>query len=212
MTWLLAGISTYGAALVIAAIANIRVGKREPTPARRAAMLAISAGIAWGFVAAIIKELSTHINAGPYAVFSNWSPYALLLTGAVAMFILSNAFQAGPLAASQPGLTIVDPLVASLLGVTVFGEHIRHSPFDLVGEGICLVILVASVILLSRSTLIKAEPPELETAAHRPDPGHHNGSVNGGPPTRLTRRRRTKVEVACAHAATDHVVIDPPAR
>ena len=40
----------------------------------------------------------------------------------------------GPLAASQPGFTIVDPLVASLLGVFIFEEHLQLSPFAVVVE------------------------------------------------------------------------------
>ena len=120
-------------------------------------MLAVGAGIAWGFVAAVIKELSGHLSNGLYGVLTNWSPYVLIAAGAAALFLASNAFQAGSLAASQPGLTIVDPLVASLLGVVLFGEHIRHDPAQLVGEGVALAILVASVILLSRSLLVQGE-------------------------------------------------------
>jgi drug/metabolite transporter (DMT)-like permease len=229
MTWLLAGIATYGAAFIIAGLASANFGKGPPSPARKAALLAIAAGIAWGFVAAVIKELSTHISAGPYAVFTNWSPYALLLTGAAAMFLLSNAFQAGPLAASQPGLTIVDPLVASLLGVTVFGEHIRHAPFDLLGEAVCLGILVSSVILLSRSTLIKTdndapkrpssiEPPDDLAAKARVEPGGSPNGTNGTngshrtPRRSIGRRHRGHDDVARPLGAAEHIALDPPAR
>ena len=91
------------------------------------------------------------------------------------MFLVSNAFQAGPLAASQPGLTIVDPLVASLLGITLFGEQLRFGPWHLAGEVVAVGILVASVVLLSRSPLIK------------------DGQVDGAPPARSppTHRART---------------------
>src|SRR6185437_9560141 len=170
--WILAGASTFGAAGVVAAVAMLPTWRGHPaTPARKAALLSISAGIAWGFVAAVIKELSSHVDQGLYAVLSNWSPYVLILSGAVAMFLVSNAFQAGPLAASQPGLTIVDPLVASLLGVTLFGEHIRYSPAHLAGEVVAVIILVASVVLLSRSPLIQEghAPESPPPAASRPD-------------------------------------------
>jgi hypothetical protein len=71
------------------------------------------------------------------------------------MYLLSNAFHAGPLAATQPGLTLVDPLVASLLGITVFGEHLSTNPSHLFGEAVAAAALLGSVILLGRSPLIQ---------------------------------------------------------
>jgi hypothetical protein len=38
---------------------------------RRAAILGVATGIAWGFVAAVIKELSSHVGQGLWAVFGN---------------------------------------------------------------------------------------------------------------------------------------------
>jgi len=131
--------------------------RRPPTPARRAAFLAIAAALTWGFVAAVVKELSDHVAQGPAAVFGNWSPYVLVVSGAIGMFLVSNAFQAGPLAASQPGLTIVDPMVASLLGITIFGEHVRSGAGQLSGEALLLTVLVGSVVLLSRSPIVESD-------------------------------------------------------
>jgi hypothetical protein len=39
------------------------------------------------------------------------------------------AFQAGPLAASLPAMTVVNPLLAVLLGVVVYDENLRHTPW-----------------------------------------------------------------------------------
>lgn len=153
--WLLAGAAAATATAAAAGAAFVRSPRgAAPSPARKAALLAVSAGVAWGFVAAVIKELASHVGERPGVVLTNWSPYVLFACGAVAMFIVSNAFQAGPLAASQPGLTIMEPLVASLLGITLFGEHIRHGGADLVLEALLLVVLVASVVLLSRSRIV----------------------------------------------------------
>ena len=82
------------------------------------------------------------------------------------MFLASHAFQAGSLAASQPGLTVVDPLVASLLGVVLFGERLVLEPVVLAGELVALLLLVGSVVLLSRSPLIRGE--EAPKLARRP--------------------------------------------
>ncbi|HEX3795057.1 MAG TPA: DMT family transporter [Acidimicrobiales bacterium] len=161
--WALAGLTTFALAGVLAAMAYLpgRQGL-PPSPARKAALLGIAAATGFGFVAAVVKELSSHLSQGPAALFSNWSPYVLLLSGAAAMFLASNAFQAGSLAASQPGLTIVDPLVASVLGVVLFGERVNHDPLVLAGEVGALVLLVASVVVLSQSPLVQEHPEESE--------------------------------------------------
>jgi hypothetical protein len=111
--------------------------------------------------AAVIKELSTHLSQGPSGTFLNWSPYVLLLTGAAAFFLASNAFQAGSLASSQPGPTVVDPLVASLLGVALFGEKLNHHPLVLVGEFLGLGLLITSAVVLSKSPLVTRRHPLL---------------------------------------------------
>ena len=154
--WVLAGISTFALAAVLA-LMSVSRAQNASSANRKAALLGIAAATGFGFVAAVIKELSTHFAQGPAAVFSNWSPYVLLLAGAASMFLASHAFQAGSLAASQPGLTIVDPLVASVLGVVLFGEKLVLDPIALVGELVALVLLVGSVVLLSRSPLIRGE-------------------------------------------------------
>jgi drug/metabolite transporter (DMT)-like permease len=162
--WLLGGIATFAAAAAVAGLAYLPVRGTAPSPARRAALLSISAGIAWGFVAAVVKELSLHVGHGLVPLVTNWSPYVLIISGAAAMFLVTNAFQAGPLAASQPGLTIADPLVASLLGVTIFGEHLRTGPFYLAGECLAALVLLAGVVLLSRSSLIQTSAASAETS------------------------------------------------
>ncbi len=158
--WALSGSITFALAGTLAALAYLpgRQGNR-PGTGRKAALLGIAAAVGFGFVAAVVKELSTHLSQGPTAVFLNWSPYVLLLSGAAAMFLASNAFQAGSLAASQPGLTIVDPLVAGALGVVLFGESLRHNPLVLTGEVLAIALVIASVIMLSQSPLVQDEGP-----------------------------------------------------
>jgi drug/metabolite transporter (DMT)-like permease len=164
LMWALAGLSTFAFAAILSGLAYLPIRHRPPTAARKAALLAVAAAAGFGFVAAVIKELSTHLSQGPYGVFANWSPYVLLVSGAISMFLASNAFQAGSLAASQPGLTIVDPLVASALGVVLFSEDIRHSWGALTGEGLALALVVASVIVLSRSPLVHDASADLPNA------------------------------------------------
>lgn len=157
-TWALAGVAVFGFAGLLTATAHLSLrSDRRANGERKAALLGVAAAAGFGFVAAVVKELSEHLSQGVSGVFLNWSPYVLLLAGAVAFFLAANAFQAGSLASSQPGLTVIDPLVAGLLGVILFGERIDHRPAVLVGECVALGLLIASVVLLSRSPLVRGQ-------------------------------------------------------
>jgi hypothetical protein len=155
--WLLAGLVTLGVVLIALAVAFGTGSRAGATGSRRAAVLGSATGISWGFVAAVIKELSSHLDDGVGAIFSNWSPYVLVATGAATMLLASHALAAGPLAASQPGFTILDPLSAGLLGVFMFGEHIRTGPVYLAGEVLSLAIVIGGASALSRSCFILGE-------------------------------------------------------
>lgn len=158
-SWWFAGISALGLTAITTAFAFTRLRRGlPPSPARKAATLGVATGISWGFVAAVIKELSSHTGNGP-GLFLTWSPYVLVAVGAASMLLASHAFQAGPLAASQPGFTIVDPLVASLLGLFIFKEHMQLAPFAVVVEAAALAALVAGVVTLSHSQLVQGESP-----------------------------------------------------
>lgn len=158
-TWWLAGISALGLAAVATGVAYLPTrGRSRRSPARKAAIVGVATGISWGFVAALIKELSSQRSVT--SALSSWTPYAVVGVGALSMLLASHALQAGPLAASQPGFTIVDPLVASLLGVFVFSEHLQLGPFDVVVELCALMALIWGVIVLSRSQLVHGEERE----------------------------------------------------
>ena len=164
-SWLLAGLASLAVVLVALAVA-FGLGRRPgAAPARRAAVLGAATGVSWGFVAAVIKELSAHLGDGIAAIVTNWSLYVLVGAGAATLLLASHALAAGPLAASQPGFTILDPLSASLLGLFLFDEHIQTGILDLAGEALALALIVAGVTALSHSHLIQGEdePPSIRT-------------------------------------------------
>ena len=155
--WLFAGLITLSLVLLTLVPAFGLDGRSVATRSRRAALLGAATGISWGFVAAVIKELSSHIDDGIGAVFANWSLYVLLVVGAATMLLAAHALAAGPLAASQPGFTVLDPLSAGLLGVFLFDEHIKTGIFDLAGEALALAVVIAGASILSHSCLILGE-------------------------------------------------------
>ena len=105
-SWLLAGLVTGGVVLAALAGAFGLRGRPGASRSRRAAVLGSATGISWGFMAAVIKELSSHLGDGISALVTTWSLYLLLAAGAATMLLAAHALAAGPLAASQPGFTI----------------------------------------------------------------------------------------------------------
>jgi drug/metabolite transporter (DMT)-like permease len=156
-SWWLAGLVTAGVVLAGLAAAFGLGRRRVANGSRRAAVLGAVTGLCWGFVAAVIKEFSSRLGAGIGAVFSSWPVYVLIGAGAVSLLLASHALASGPLAASQPGFTILDPLAASLLGIFLFGESIRTGTLDLAVEATGLALLVAGVSALSHSHLVQGE-------------------------------------------------------
>ena len=95
------------------------------------------------------------LGDGVGAIFTTWSLYALIVVGAATMVLASHALAAGPLAASQPGFTVLDPLSATLLGEFLFAEHLKTQPVDLVLEALALAVVVGGASILSHSCLIQ---------------------------------------------------------
>ena len=155
--WWLAGL-IIAAAVLAGLAAAFRLRDRTPSAARRrAAVLGAVTGIAWGFVAAVIKEFGSRLGEGLGPVLGNWSLYVLIGAGAASLLLASHARVAGPLAASQPGFTILDPLTAGLLGLFLFGEHIQTGPASLAAEALALALLAGGVLALSHSRLLAAD-------------------------------------------------------
>lgn len=123
-------------------------------PRHKALLLGVIAGIAYGITAALIKD-TIGLLTGPHPTqaFTSWPLYLLLGVGGSALVISQSAFQAGPLAASLPPLTITDPVVAVIIGITVFHEQIRNSGAAIAVQlGAAIVMSVATVQMARRTT------------------------------------------------------------
>jgi hypothetical protein len=213
--WLLAGLITLGLVLLALALAFGRDGRAAASRSRRAALLGSATGISWGFVAAVIKELSSHIDDGIDAVFSSWSLYVLIAVGAATMLLASHALAAGPLAASQPGFTVLDPLSAGVLGVFLFNEHIRTGALGLAGEALALAVVIAGASILSHSCLILGEdeqspvrcvPSGFQAPGATASPSGRLSALTGKPVGPIGRRRRRGVPQEAASVLSGHGV------
>ena len=84
------------------------------------------------------------------AVLISWQLYTVLGLGAAGLFLTQLAFQAGPLTASLPAISTIDPLLSIAIGVIIYDEHIRRGPLSGGVLLLLMLLLAASVIQLGR--------------------------------------------------------------
>jgi drug/metabolite transporter (DMT)-like permease len=158
--WGLVSIAVIGGATVSVMLA--RLG----SPAWKAAMFGTAAAIAFAFTAALIKEMNAEIGQGWSGVFLRWPPYALAVSGLAGMFLMQNAFRAGPVTASQSTIVIVDPLASIVIGIGLFGDRVQTAGGRGVGEALALIVLFFGVYSLARSPLIVSVKSEDGDSRH----------------------------------------------
>jgi drug/metabolite transporter (DMT)-like permease len=132
-------------------VACLFAGARS-TGTRRAVLFAFTTGVLFGITAALTKAAVVLIDHHGFGAFGHWEPYALAVLGALGFVVNQRAFQAGSLTASLPTLTVVEPIVAAVIGVTMLHETV---PTDGALEWIAVVgsvvAMVVATVVLSRS-------------------------------------------------------------
>jgi drug/metabolite transporter (DMT)-like permease len=165
--WLALLVATLVPVGILAAMAAAR-------PLVRAPLLAAAAGVTYGLTAALTKASAHLLGIGLGHAVTAWQPYALVAAGAIGMVLSQSAFQAGPLRASLPMLTVVDPVVSIAIGVCVFHEHMAQDPGRVVAEVVGGAIMVVGVFALSRSPLIAVDDRPGQLATEGSGGGDHD--------------------------------------
>ncbi len=123
---------------------------RRGSPARRAALFGAATAVVWSVDAAFVKQaVDVLAHSGPLGLLTGWPLYAVIATGALGTVLLQAAYAAGPLAASQATLLIVDPLASIALGIVLFHEQLSAGSGYLAGAVASLAVLGIGVVMLS---------------------------------------------------------------
>jgi drug/metabolite transporter (DMT)-like permease len=117
---------------------------------QRALLLGAATGILYGLTAAITEHTGHALNHGVLHVLLTWAPYVLAITSIVGLLVNQSAFQAGSLSLSLPIMTVLEPIVAILIGQFLFGEHIASTAGARIGQILGLVITTVGVFALAR--------------------------------------------------------------
>jgi drug/metabolite transporter (DMT)-like permease len=161
--WIVTGAATAGAMAVMVAIAVARNG-----PAR-AATLGVATGFGFAFTAAVMKQATTEMKAGPVTLFTTWPIYVMVGTGLLSLYLLQNALQSGSLVVAQPAVTISDPVASMIFGAMLFGENIRQGPF-IVPEVFGVALITVGSIRLAASAPIQGQQSSSDVTTTAPHP------------------------------------------
>ncbi len=142
--------------------------------AMRAALLALATGVCYGLTSALTKSSVDLLTEGIVPLFTHWEVYGLAAFASAGMLVNQVAFQAGELAASLPTLTIAEPIVAAVIGVTILKEELgAHGILDWVLIVCSVAAMVYGVVVLAvRSAQVsKTESPvPVDVPAAKPLP------------------------------------------
>ena len=146
--WIVAGSAS--AAVVVAAVVAARRGPRWWC----AAMFGAAGAVGFAFTAALIKKVGDYVATDWTNMFLHWETYALAVCGLASVFLAQNAFHAGPIAASQTALVLVDPLASMAIGIGLFGDNLRTGGAYGPLEALSLLIMFGGAVYIAHSPLI----------------------------------------------------------
>ncbi|WP_329342161.1 DMT family transporter [Streptomyces sp. NBC_00663] len=149
-----------GVAVVALMIAG-RAAHRHP--AVRSILLATASGIAFGMSSVFTKTVAVDWTGG--VSVADVPSLAVIGVLATAGMLLSQAsYRGAGLAAPLATLTVVNPVVAAVVGITMFGETFRYGTTGTALALSCGVVAAGGLILLTSERISRTESvPEPET-------------------------------------------------
>ncbi|MDX3312507.1 DMT family transporter [Streptomyces sp. ME08-AFT2] len=161
-------VAVFTAGAVVALMIAGRAAHRHP--AVRSMLLATASGIAFGMSSVFTKTVAVDWTDGVSA--ADVPSLAVIGVLATAGMMLSQAaYRGAGLAAPLATLTVVNPVVAAAVGITMFGETFRYGTTGTVLALGCGVVAAGGLILLTTERLHSEQPvaaPEPATAAPEP--------------------------------------------
>ncbi|MFF5336146.1 DMT family transporter [Streptomyces sp. NPDC013181] len=163
---LMLAVVTFGA---VAALVLLSRAMRRPVT--RSVVLAGAAGVAFGIASVYTKTVAMEWTAG--SVRSGLP--TLLVIGALAgagLLLAQAAYRGAGLTAPLATVTVVNPVVAAAVGITLFGEQFRHGAVGTVLALACGVLAAGGLVMLTTERIgaerLLTEPEKADAAKEVP--------------------------------------------
>ncbi|MFD4015376.1 DMT family transporter [Streptomyces sp. SH5] len=133
-------------------------------PVLRSIVLATGAGAAFGMASVFTKTVAVEWTSG--SVRSGALPL-LVIAGlaAAGLFLSQAAYRGAGLTAPLATVTVVNPVVAAAIGITLFGEHFRLGVPGTVLALSCGALAAAGLIMLTRERMNREHAEEARAEA-----------------------------------------------
>ncbi|WP_097915034.1 DMT family transporter [Streptomyces sp. b84] len=156
-------------------------------PVLRSIVLATGAGAAFGMASVFTKTVAVEWTSG--SLRSGALPLlAIAGLAAAGLFLSQAAYRGAGLTAPLATVTVVNPVVAAAIGITLFGEHFRLGVPGTALALSCGVLAAGGLIMLTRERLSTehAQEPRTDAGAGNPctrrvDPAAGSGSMDAVP-------------------------------
>ncbi|GAA4661954.1 DMT family transporter [Gordonia humi] len=148
--------------LVVVVAVCIVGGSRLPHGTNRSLVLAVGAGLMLGFSAPFTKTGIDAFGESFLNGLSSWEFWAMAVTATLGTLWQQSSYQAGDVQTSLPTVTVLKPMVAMALGLSIYQEQLHISK---TGDFIVVVSLAFMCIATFALGRLSAPATEAETAA-----------------------------------------------
>ncbi|MEU7033742.1 MULTISPECIES: DMT family transporter [unclassified Streptomyces] len=185
--WLLAA-GTFGVVGVLFTAAHL-LGR----PVLRSIVLAAAAGVSFGIASVFTKTVA--VEWAPGAPFAQWPSVLVLSALAVTGLLLSQAsYRGAGLAAPLATVTVVNPVVAATVGLTLFGESFRYGAAGTVAALICGAVAALGIVQLTVERLTTSS--DSLSVSDRPGSSDRTAADRRGADRRASDRDAAGAQVA----------------
>ncbi|MEV5204088.1 DMT family transporter [Streptomyces sp. NPDC053720] len=128
------------------------ISKGVHRPVVRSVVLAGAAGIAFGIASVFTKTVAVGLTSGAVGA---GVPALLAIAGfaATGLLVSQAAYRGAGLTAPLATVTVVNPVIAAVVGLTMFGEQFRHGTAGTMLALACAVVAAGGLILLTTERL-----------------------------------------------------------
>lgn len=172
---LMLAIVTFGA---VAAL--MLVAKAMRRPVIRSVVLATAAGVAFGIASVFTKTVAMQWTSGEVGAGLPTLLVIAALAGA-GLLLSQAAYRGAGLTAPLATVTVVNPVVAAAVGITLFGEQFRHGTAGTLLALACGAVAAGGLIMLTTERMSAERREGRRTAVgERPQGDAHAGRESSG--------------------------------
>ncbi len=131
-------------------VAACLVAAHRRSGATRASLLAVAVGVLGGALAVLTKAVVAVVPLGLVHLITASATYGLIVVGLSGVYVQQLAFQAGALQASLPVMTVLEPIVASVLGLSLLHEQLKVSGLRTMILAFATVAMTVATVALAR--------------------------------------------------------------